>query len=195
MAAVDLATGRWLNRPTSWSAGNEVLRVVTDERTDFWRETHYGFVRDSGHFLGFPATTPMTVEVRVRARWEALYDQAGLMLRLDPQHWIKAGVEWSDGRPQLSTVVTLKRSDWSMTPLDGAGDDVRIRLAWSDGAVMVRASTEGAHWSLLRLAPFPMADDVLVGPMCCTPERAGLEVEFHELSITPGPIDPLHEPC
>jgi regulation of enolase protein 1 (concanavalin A-like superfamily) len=27
------------------------LRVVTDAKTDFWRETHYGFIRDNGHFF------------------------------------------------------------------------------------------------------------------------------------------------
>lgn len=193
MAAVDLDAGRWLNPPASWSAENGVLRVVTDARTDFWRETHYGFVRDSGHFLGFPATAPTTVEVRVNARWEALYDQAGLMLRLDARRWIKTGVEWSDGRPQLSTVVTLGRSDWSMAPMDGPGDDVRFRLAWADGAVAIRASTDGHRWSLLRLAPFPVAEGVMAGPMCCTPERAGLEVEFHDLQLVEGPVAPLHE--
>jgi uncharacterized protein len=43
--------GVWLNEPERWSALDDSLQIVTDEATDFWRETHYGFSRDSGHFL------------------------------------------------------------------------------------------------------------------------------------------------
>ena len=45
--------GVWLNRPAQTSITGDALAIVTDKGTDFWRETHYGFTRDSGHFLGF----------------------------------------------------------------------------------------------------------------------------------------------
>ena len=47
--------GVWLNEPERWTAQGDRLEMVTDRATDFWRETHYGFNRDSGHFLAFPA--------------------------------------------------------------------------------------------------------------------------------------------
>ena len=37
------------------------------------------------------------MQVRVRANYDALYDQAGIMARLDERNWIKAGIEKSDG--------------------------------------------------------------------------------------------------
>ena len=40
----------WLNDPPEWSEDRGVLAVVTGAKTDFWRETHYGFIRDDGHF-------------------------------------------------------------------------------------------------------------------------------------------------
>ena len=40
----------WLNVPSIWRLDSDRLFVETDLATDFWRETHYGFVRDSGHF-------------------------------------------------------------------------------------------------------------------------------------------------
>ena len=41
---------RWLNEPPAWSEDDGVLRVTTAPDTDFWRTTHYGFVRATGHF-------------------------------------------------------------------------------------------------------------------------------------------------
>ena len=36
--------------------------------------------------------------LRFRGDFAAQYDQAGLMLRVDAEHWIKAGIEFADGR-------------------------------------------------------------------------------------------------
>ena len=98
--------GVWLNEPERWSALDDSLQIVTDEATDFWRETHYGFSRDSGHFLAFPTVEAFTVELRVQSDFQALYDQAGIMVRIDAQRWVKAGIEFSDGRAMLASVLT-----------------------------------------------------------------------------------------
>jgi uncharacterized protein len=90
--------GVWLNEPERWTAHGDSLQLVTDQATDFWRETHYGFNRDSGHFLGFPAAEAFTAELRVQGDFQELYDQAGIMVRVDTHHWVKAGIEVSDGR-------------------------------------------------------------------------------------------------
>ena len=71
---------QWLNEPTSWKLGPAGLTVVTDQGTDFWRQTHYGFTRHSGHVFGYTATGSFTASLRVRARYQALYDQAGIMV-------------------------------------------------------------------------------------------------------------------
>ncbi len=99
------SNGVWLNEPARWTAEADSLQFVTGNATDFWRETHYGFTRDSGHFLGFPAGDAFTAELRVRADFQALYDQAGIMVRVDAQHWVKAGIEFSDGRAMLAQRV------------------------------------------------------------------------------------------
>jgi regulation of enolase protein 1 (concanavalin A-like superfamily) len=55
----------------------------------------------------------LAMQVRIRANYDALYDQAGIMVRLDERNWIKAGIEKSDGQCQLSSVLTVDRSDWA----------------------------------------------------------------------------------
>ena len=41
----------WLNPPTNWEVENDILRVEVESKTDFWRITHYDFIRDNGHFF------------------------------------------------------------------------------------------------------------------------------------------------
>ena len=72
----------WLNAPATWESDGGRLRVVTDAKTDFWRETHYGFIRDNGHVFACSVPGDFTAQLRVRARYDALYDQAGVMVRL-----------------------------------------------------------------------------------------------------------------
>ena len=37
----------WLNEPPRWHERDGALCVVTGGKTDFWRTTHYGFVREA----------------------------------------------------------------------------------------------------------------------------------------------------
>ena len=185
--------GSWLNAPENWSADGAQLRVTTDANTDFWRKTSYGFIRDSGHFFGTEVKGDFTAQLHVAAQYAALYDQAGLMVRIDAENWIKCGVEFSDGQLLLSTVLTVDTSDWAVSLAPAMPDGFWLRVTVEKGAIRVQYSTDGKLWPLLRLAPFPVASRYLVGPMCCTPERAGLEVVFSQFSTGPALQKDLHD--
>ena len=83
------------------------------------------------------------------------------MLRLDAEHWIKAGLELADGRLWLSVVVTNGVSDWSQQPAPEPD---------ADGWWTIRAVREGDAVQILcgaqpvRLAPLP-------GRASCSPAR------------------------
>lgn len=187
------ASCTWFNEPPSHHIANDTLHVVTGDHTDFWRITSYGFVRDNGHFLATPVSGDFTAQVRVRAAFTGLYDQAGLMVRVDERHWIKAGVEFSDGQAMLSTVLTSGMSDWAVTPAPPLTDGFWLRVTVERGTVRTQYSIDGITWPMLRLAPFPVADRCLVGPMCCTPQRAGLAVAFSEFTVGPSSGKDLHD--
>ena len=170
------------------------MHVTTGAQTDFWRETHYGFTRDSGHFFGCPSSRASSPQNSgSRANYQDLYDQAGLMVRVDEANWVKAGIESSDGHPCLGSVLTLGRSDWATGRYSGNPADFWMRATVKGGSLRLQVSEDGQHWPLVRLAPFPQAATFLVGPMCCTPERAGLAVEFSAFRVG-SPLDkPLHD--
>ena len=39
----------WLNPPPCWQGDATALELETAANTDFWRDTFYGFTRDTGH--------------------------------------------------------------------------------------------------------------------------------------------------
>lgn len=185
--------GEWLNEPGQWRLADGRLDVVTDRGTDFWQATHYGFARDSGHFLGVATAGDFTAQLRIRADYTELYDQAGIMVRLDPLRWVKAGIELSDGRAMLGSVLTDGRSDWATGAFAGDPGDLWLRATVAQGVLRLQHSTDGRHWPLVRLAPFPVAERYLVGPMCCTPERSGLQVRFSDFTVGPPSGRDLHD--
>ncbi len=191
---LDRRDGRWLNEPKNWSVDSAgELALVTDKGSDFWRETHYGFTRDSGHFLGFPTGDAFTAQLRIRGQYEKLYDQAGIMVRVDERRWVKAGIELSDGRAMLSSVLTDGKSDWSTGPYEADPRDFWMRATVAKGVLRLQVSADGKSWPLVRLAPFPVAAGYQVGPMSCTPERSGLAIRFSDLQITAPLGKDLHD--
>jgi uncharacterized protein len=172
------AAGEWLNPPLAVEADGDDLLVTAAAGSDLWQGTYYGFHRDSGHALLAPFAPGQAVEVSFLVDYTALYDQAGLLVRVDDLTWVKAGVEISDGVPQLSAVVTHGLSDWSTAEMPGwAGKVVTMRASWSADALILRARADG-DWQMLRLASFPATEAATAGLYCCAPERDGLTVRF-----------------
>lgn len=184
----------WLNEPPHCRIAGDALEMRTGKDTDFWRETFYGFWRYNGHFLHRAVSGDFTAEVTINGKYEALYDQAGLMMRLSETHWIKAGIEFTDGTMYLSVVVTNDASDWSLVQIPASTADVRIRLTRHREAVRVQyLDAATGHWMPVRLAYFPPSATVCVGIMGCSPQREGFEVTFSDLVIGPPIEARLHD--
>ena len=173
----------WLNEPPAWEERGNSLVVTAGPRTDFWRTTHYGFVRDNGHCWFRPWEGDFVAEVEVTGDYRDQYDQAGLMMRLDETVWLKCGVEFVDSLQQASAVVTRDHSDWSVVPLPGNPRSLRLRVARTGPDVEVRYSVDGERFELLRLARLTDAPRLLVGPMCAAPDGDGFETTLMGLTF------------
>ncbi|EJN01689.1 DUF1349 domain-containing protein [Phyllobacterium sp. YR531] len=184
----------WLNEPAVHTGNEQELKLVTDDRTDFWQRTFYGFERDNGHAYLAPVSGDFSAIVTIRGEYEELYDQAGLLLRIDERNWIKAGIEYTDDLMHFSVVVTNGISDWSVIPLYNTltTDEISVRLTRHGDAVRVQYSINGGAWQMARLAPFSSAD-AAVGAMACSPERAGFKAGFTGLKIGPAISRNLHD--
>jgi len=197
----------WLNEPPEWSVQSEILQVTTAGETDFWQSTFYGFRRDNGHFLHSQVEGDFTALVEFEGQYETLYDQAGLMLRLDERNWIKLGIEHSDGVTNFSLVCTRDGlSDWAVTARPLLTGPQAVRLTRVGGAAIAhyrdasggwRLAAGGwrlaaGGWRLMRLCPFPETSSLQIGPMACSPQRAGFQVRFTRFEVGPPIANPLH---
>jgi len=181
---------KWLNPPANWRADGNALVVEPDANTDFWMRTHYKFEADSGHLLFAEATGDVAVSTKVRFYPVHQYDQAGLMLRVDSNCWMKTSVEYEgDDPPRLGAVVTNRGySDWSVQDFDRGCNELWFRLTRKGSDCMAEYSMDGAAWTMLRLAhlDFDAAAQVECGLYACSPKGAGFRAEFGFLKIERG---------
>ncbi len=181
MTLVPWEAGRWTNSPVSAETSPDGSLLVTAvEGSDAWRLTSYGFIHDTEHALLAPFPQDSAVEVEFAASFTEQFDQAGVFVRVSDEHWLKAGVEFSDGQLQLGAVMTNGYSDWSLAPVpQWVGRTVLVRVSRSGDALTVRARVDDEALQLVRVIPFPVDAIAEAGPFLCAPTRAGLTVPFH----------------
>lgn len=189
---ISWSEGEWTHQPARVSRSGDDLLVTAVEGSDAWRLTSYGFIHDSEHALlaGFPQDS--AVEVEFTAAFSQQFDQAGVFVRISSEHWIKAGVEFADGRPQVGAVVTDGHSDWSLSPVPGWIDRrILIRVSRSGDALTIRARAGDDPLQLVRVVPLAPEVHAQAGPFVCAPTRAGLVVPVHAWRLT-EPDGSLH---
>lgn len=174
----------WSTEPASWNTEGDTLTVTAAPQTDFWRKTHSGHISNNGHFYSETVKGDFTAEVEFSGEYRDLYDQAGLMLRIDDEHWIKTGIELLDGVQQVSAVVTRDFSDWSVIALPENPPTLWLRLQRKAHTVEIYYSLDGSSYILFRQAYFPPNDEVEIGRMICAPRGNGFTTVFRGYKVT-----------
>jgi uncharacterized protein len=174
---------QWLNEPARWQEHDGALSVTADPGTDFWRVTGYGFIRDNGHLYGTAVAGDFDLTVRLNGAFAAQYDQAGAMVRADERTWIKTGIEFFEGRPRFSTVVTAEHSSWAIASLPDDVTGLRLSLARRGDALEIRYSLDDTEPELAAVAYLPPGREVLAGAMCAAPDGPGFPVTFQDLTV------------
>ncbi len=173
----------WLNPPAHEHYDDGKLDVRSKGKTDFWRKTFYGYVTDNGHFLHLPVAGEFKFTARIGGNYAALYDQAGLMVRLDEKRWMKCGTELFENKRWASVVFTHDFSDWStLEDLTQVGP-VYWRVVRTRDSIEAQCSKDGERFQTVRQGYFPPAVEVKVGLMCAAPEGPGFDCVFDQISL------------
>jgi len=174
---------KWLNEPASAKQNGEQLTVMTKAKTDFWRKTFYGYVTDNGHFFSLPVTGDFTFESRVAGQYSSLYDQAGLMVRVDSSNWMKCGIELVDGIGHASVVMTREYSDWSTVRGVTSKEPIWWRVVRKSDSLETLYSLDGKNFTSARLGYLALPATANVGIMCAAPEGKGFEITFDAVKL------------
>lgn len=167
-------TYKWVNEPNSVN-GFEPLTFRTLPDTDFWRNTHYGFNRMTAHArLTDVKAKRFTCRATIQMEPSHTYDQAGIVLYVNDDHWIKTSVEYiPDGPSHLGAVVTsFGYSDWSTR--DFSNDRVRnpltFEIVYTDGDVEIFFEYGEDMREQLRIAHLHDVSTLRIGPYGCSPD-------------------------
>ena len=175
---------QWFNEPEKWEIKNNSLNMFVTPQSDYWRISHYGFTVDDAPYYYAVYGGEFEVKVKITGDYKARFDQMGLMLRTDHENYIKTGIEFVDGKYNLSTVVTHEKSDWSVTTLDKTPAYLWIKAVRRLDAVEIFYSYDDKQYHLLRNAPLQDNRPVMVGLMAASPDGNGFNAKFDNFKVT-----------
>ena len=176
--------------------------------TDIWRKPPSTNTFNAPFlYRSIKLSTFRRARVTVSANWKTLYDQGGLCLAL-PQSpgstyrkWIKTGIEFYKGAPQLSTVACDRWADWSLSPLPASGEKSvtvemeREVIEGEKGSTLLIYMMEGVERKPIREVTWVFGEDeemegeCWVGAFVAKPtkdaddEEKALSVDFGNLSV------------
>ncbi|UPZ14133.1 DUF1349 domain-containing protein [Flavobacterium humidisoli] len=183
LSAQSLNKMQWFNEPEKWEIKNNALIMNVTANSDYWRISHYGFTVDDAPFYYANYGGEFEAKVKLTGNYIARFDQMGLMIRIDEKNYIKTGVEFVDGKFNVSTVVTHDKSDWSVTTLEKVPPFIWIKAVRRLDAVEIFYSLDDKNYIMTRNAPLQDNTPVMVGLMAASPDGKGFEAKFENFTV------------
>lgn len=173
----------WFNEPTAWNISDNKLIMSVTPKSDYWRISHYGFTVDDAPFYYAEYGGEFEAKVKISGDYKTRFDQAGMMIRIDHENYIKAGIEFVDGKYNLSTVVTHHTSDWSVITLDRPVESIWIKAVRRLDAIEIFYSFDDKEYTMMRNAWMEANHPVRIGMMAACPDGDGFNVTFSDFSV------------
>ena len=183
VGAQTLEKMQWFNEPSQWEIKDKKLTLFATPQSDYWRIAHYGFTVDDAPFLYTTYGGEFEAKVKITGDYRERYDQAGMMIRIDHENYIKTGIEYVDGKYNLSAVVTHHTSDWSVITLDRAVPFIWIKAVRRLDAVEIYYSYDDQTYTLMRIAWLQDNTPVQVGLMAASPDGQGFQASFEHFQV------------
>ncbi|NIG56647.1 DUF1349 domain-containing protein [Chitinophaga sp. Cy-1792] len=174
---------QWFNEPSKWEVKNNALSMSVTPQTDYWRISHYGFTVDDAPFYYATYGGEFEVKVKLTGAYKSRFDQMGLMIRADQENYIKTGIEFYDGKFNVSTVVTHHTSDWSVLPLEKTPPFIWVKAVRRLDAIEIYYSYDDKNYIMTRNAPMKDNQPLMVGLMAASPDGDGFHAVFESFSV------------
>jgi len=195
----------WHNGVPDYTIQADGITIIPRAGLDYWSKTFYDplLVKNDAQTLltTVEVETEVTLETTFTLAPRAQFDQAGIMILVDSDTWVKAGIEYTDGSPRLSCVVTNDGfSDWSTQVWDDWDQlanttSIRIRVTKllpgkTQGPALVFEASRLSlpeKWIQVRIASLRSGDlPWRMGIFSMSPiEAANSFVRFHNIRLGP----------
>ncbi len=183
-SAQTLEKMNWFNEPSGWHINGGTLTMDVTPNSDYWRISHYGFTVDDAPFYYAEYGGEFEAKVKISGEYKVRFDQAGMMIRLDHENYIKTGIEYVDGKYNLSTVVTHKTSDWSVIALDRPVDYIWIKAVRRLDAVEIFYSFDDKEYHMMRNAWLEANRPAKIGMFAASPDGNGFKAMFSNFKVS-----------
>lgn len=139
-----------------------------------------------------PLASFKRARVAVTADWKSTYDQGGLILVINgpdgSQKWIKTGIEFTHGKPHVSTVAKDVWADWSLFPVPSGGPAATVEMVREQSNTLWIYLVEGVQRNPIREVTWAFEEEnqeCWIGTYAAKPSKEGddLVVEFRHLVV------------
>lgn len=183
----DLSRLNWRNAPKQYAVQPERISIITEPNTDLWQRTYYGFQNDNAPMLQMATDTAyFSFTVKTEFHSKQRFDQCGIVVYNDSNHWLKASVEFEPaGFQRLGSVVTNRGySDWATTDIAADITQMWYRLSRRSSDFRVEYSLDGKDFHQMRICHLEgAAETIHFGLYACSPENSSFEAVFSEFQL------------
>lgn len=167
---------------------DNTLEFVTQPNTDLWQNTYYNFQHDNAPFVQIKISEKyFSFTVKVKYFSKRRFDQAGIILYLDSENWLKASVEYENENFQrLGSVVTNNGfSDWATVDIPSEVKEMYYRLSRRENDFCIENSLDGVNYKQMRICHlFNVNDEISMGVYACSPEESSFKAIFSDMVIS-----------
>lgn len=165
-----------------------LLEFITKPYTDLWQKTYYGFENDNAPLVQIKISEKyFSFSVKVKYDSKRRFDQAGIILYLDSNNWLKSSVEYENEKNQrLGSVVTNNGfSDWATVDIPSGIKEMYYRLSRRESDFCIENSYGGINYKQMRICHlFKGCDDINIGIYACSPENSSFKAVFSEMVVS-----------
>ena len=181
--AQNLDKMQWFNEPESYTIRNGKLEMDVPAQTDYWRIAHYGFTVDDGPFLYTTVGGEFEAKIKVSGDYKVRFDQAGMMIRKDHENYVKFGIEFVEGKFNISAVVTHNTSDWSVIELKEPIPFLWLKAVRRLDAIELYYSFDDKEYTMMRTLWMQDNCPLMVGPVAACPDGQGFKAVFSHFKV------------
>ncbi|CUW06079.1 DUF1349 domain-containing protein [Leuconostoc gasicomitatum] len=181
----------WINEPEKFKVlPNNQLELTTENGTDLWQRTHYGFSAINAPMFVTSVTEPkFDFSVKTTFQSNFLYDQCGIVVYIDDNNWAKFSSEFENLVFQrLGGVVTQSGySDWATTNISSEIKEIYYRINRQENNFIVEASYDGSDYFQLRIFNLNYdkpIDKISIGVYGCSPQGSGFKSIFTKFRLS-----------